>query len=175
VIVFLHGSIYQLRMTTRDIVAVGLRLFALQHLVIGIVSLFGVIEQFAGRSPHNAYFMPISFIVVAALEWFLSSAIGKIVAKNHDSECSLGGLTLENVYSVAFVVLGLYFILSSIGPMISGLHNYQYFLSDKKMLEMNNKNLTGNFVTLLAGFIALLPANLWARKLARQARPSALG
>lgn len=164
-------------MPISHIVTVVLRLFAIQT----FVSAFGLALQTTasvrsyGSSYYVAYFTPGALLVFALLEWFLAPSVSRLVTRRQDSTLNIGGLSREDIYSFAFVFLGLYFVLNSVASSLNWLH---YFLSvaSGSTAEMQRSfyELASALIPLIAGLIALLQANRWARKLVnRERRPGA--
>ena len=99
--------------------------------------------------------------------------IARLVTRHHDGEVAIGALSRVDLYSFAFVFLGLYFILISIAPSLNWLH---YFLKTSAIGSQSEArgsfyDLASQLVTLAAGVLTLFPARRWARRLfARERR-----
>jgi hypothetical protein len=164
-------------MPLSNIVTVVLRLFAIQMVGQSI----GMALSFAAsavRESHHyplywlAFFAPVAGLVFALLEWCLAPAIARWVTRNHDAEVALGTLSRLDLYSFAFVFLGLYFILISIAPALNWLHYYLGISTAGSQSESQSSfyTLASYLVTLTAGLVALLAARRWARKLLTRER-----
>jgi hypothetical protein len=159
-------------MPLSSIVIVVLRLFAIQ--MVG--QSFHIALSFAATDakqnfhpPHYwvAYLVPVALLAFAWFEWFLAPVIARLVTRHHDGEVAVGALSRLDLYSFAFVFLGLYFILTSIAPALNWLH---YFLTTSALGSQSESrssfyDLASQLVTLTAGILALLPARRWARRL----------
>src|SRR4051794_12124767 len=115
-------------MPLSNIVVIVLRLFAIQMFVQSVGLAFSVAGRvaYAGAWPRSYFnYLPaVALFVVAYLEWLLAPAISRLVTRKHDSTVSIGGLSREDLYCFAFVFLGLYFILVSIGSTVNWLHYF---------------------------------------------------
>jgi hypothetical protein len=160
-------------MPISSIVTVILRLFAIQTFVHGLSVGLSIAGEIAvANGPSRAYFNCIVTAVLwgfAAFEWFLAPVISRLVTRGFDSAMSIAALSREDLYSFAFVFLGLYFILSSIAPALNWLHYYFAIASrttgQGPEIRKSFYDLASPLISLIGGFIALLPANRWARKL----------
>jgi hypothetical protein len=159
-------------MPLSNIVIVVLRLFAIQ--MVG-QSFHMALSFAASNAKHNfhpphywiAYLVPVALLVFALFEWWLAPVIARLVTRHHDGEVAVGALSRLDLYSFAFVFLGLYFILTSIAPALNWLH---YFLTTSAVGSQSESqssfyNLASYLVTLTAGVLSLLPARRWARRL----------
>ena len=165
-------------MPISNIVTIVLRLFAIQMLVQALSLALEVTASFAlrGGSSRNYfnYLTPAALLVLAVLEWLLAPGISRLVTRNHNSELSTGGLSREDIYAFAFVFLGLYFILVSIAPSLNWLH-YLFSVEGRSTGQTAEGrksfyDLASHLITLIAGFMSLLPANRWARRLVNSER-----
>lgn len=158
-------------MPLKSIVVVVLRLFAIQTLLqaiglaVGEAGLHGRYD--VPPRDYSGFIAPGGLLVFATIEWLLAPAVAKLVTRRHDTEVSLGALSRADLYSFAFVFLGLYFILSSIAPALIWLH-YSLTMSavgSSSESERSFYALATPLIGLIAGFMALLPAQRWARRL----------
>lgn len=164
-------------MLLSKIVIVVLRLFSIQMVgqsVNMVLTFAGTIAQ--ERSPRPdawvLYLVPAAFLAFALLQWWLAPVIARLVTRHHDGEVAIGALSRLDLYSFAFVFLGLYFILISIAPSLNWLH---YFLKisavgSQSEAERSFYDLATHLVTLIFGLLTLLPAHRWARKLLAKER-----
>jgi hypothetical protein len=110
----------------------------------------------------------VLLVIFATGLWVLARAIGRLVSRGVDASVSIGGLTRADLYSFAFVFLGLYFILSSFADVINWIH---YFVTVSHNDPAHNPpvenfyQLTRPCLTFVAGFVSLLGAPHWTKKL----------
>lgn len=164
-------------MLLSKIVIVVLRLFSIQMVgqsINMVVTFRATIAMERSRQPDAwvVYLLPAAFCVFALLQWWLAPVVARWVTRHHDGEVAVGGLSRVDLYSFAFVFLGLYFILTSIAPSLNWLH---YFLKVSAVGTQSESqssfyDLATHLVTLFAGLLTLLPAHRWARKLAAKDR-----
>jgi hypothetical protein len=164
-------------MPLSNIVTVVLRLFAIQMVGQSInmaLSFAAADAKQRFHPPHYwlAYLVPVAGLVFALLEWCLAPVIARLVTRNRDAEVALGMLSRLDLYSFAFVFLGLYFILTSIAPALDWLHYYLGISAVGSQSESQSSfyTLASYLVTLTAGLVALLAARRWARKLLARER-----
>jgi len=163
-------------MTASTIVLIVLRLFALDWMMQGVVMASSfTISAGVMSEPKIILIYYCSALLVLATSialWFLAPRLGRWVVGKQDSVAQISGLTLEDLYSFAFLFLGLYFVLTSFAASINWVH---YFLSVNgqttgRMPPQDRQNLyqlSQHLVTLIAGFAAMLPSRRWAQKLIR--------
>src|SRR5437762_1861745 len=105
-------------MPLSSIVVIVSRLFALNWLLTAIPLL---LSAAATRLPHErhvatvlmVYAPAVLLFILAAVLWILAGVIARFVSRGVDSPLSIGTLSRSDLYSFAFVFLGLFFILSS--------------------------------------------------------------
>ena len=156
-------------MPLRSIVVIVVRLFALNWFATS-VPLF--LSAAAARLPYNRngvavltlYAPSVLLLILAAVLWILAPAIARLVSRGVDTTVSVGGLSRSDLYSFAFVFLGLFFILSSFADVIDWAH-YFATVSHPDARVRNLYQLTRPCLTLALGFVSLLGAPTWTKKL----------
>jgi hypothetical protein len=81
---------------------------------------------------------------------------------------SIGSLSRSDLYSFAFVFLGLFFILSSFADVINWVHYFTTASREDPRHDPHLQNLyqlTRPCLTLALGFVSLIGAPRWTRKL----------
>lgn len=159
-------------MPISNIVVIVIRLFALNSLlqIPGLI-LSSVAAQSPGPSQPEILlaYLPVGLLLVpAACLWIFAPAIARFVSRGFDTSVSLGGLTRLDLYSFAFVFLGLYFLLSSVGDIINWIHYMAVIPQNnpaRNVLSQNFYHLTRSSLTFAAGLVSLLGAPCWAKKL----------
>ena len=160
-------------MPLSSIVVIVLRLFALYWLFDALPRFASAAMTPLGRerslSSVLAPYAPAVLLVIFATGlWILARAIGRLVSRGVDASVSIGGLTRADLYSFAFVFLGLYFILSSFADVINWIH---YFVTVSHNDPAHNPHvenlyqLTRPCLTFVAGLVALIGAPHWTKKL----------
>jgi hypothetical protein len=159
-------------MPLSSIVIVVLRLFAIQMVGQSFHMALSFAAADAKQSfhpPHYwmAYLVPVALLVFAVLEWWLAPVVARLVTRHHDGEVAVGALSRLDLYSFAFVFLGLYFLLTSISPALNWLHYFLRTSAGGSQSESQSSfySLASYLVTLTAGVLTLLPARRWARRL----------
>ena len=154
-------------MPLRAIVVIVLRLFAIQTFLSAIDLALKTAAWLAKRpSSPDAYWSYVAaggLVVFATLEWVLAPPISRLVTRGHDVEVSVAPLTRADLYSFAFVFLGLYFILSSIAPSLNWLH--YFFAVSTAQDDSSFYDLATPLIQLITGIFALVFARRWVSKL----------
>jgi hypothetical protein len=157
-------------MPLNSVVAIVLRLFSVSWLVQGVSGLILMAAALAPLpSPYSNpwnYVGHVFFVAVAVATWLLAPAIARFVTPRPDSTVNVGGLTRYDLYSFAFVFLGLYFVLSSVGNAINWLHAYTFLAMNAPQAPRNSfYGLTQALITCVAGGICIVFASPLAKKL----------
>jgi hypothetical protein len=158
-------------MPLSSIVRIVIRLFALNwglHALNLILSVAALPPQ---RPDSNGpiYSAAGAGLLLAAVGlWFLAPFIARWVVRPADTSVNLAGLTRSDLYSFAFVFLGLYFILSSVADVFDWGHYFSTVSKDEPRNGPSIQNfydLTRPCLTLVAGLVSLLGAPRWTKKL----------
>jgi hypothetical protein len=163
-------------MLISTIVLIVVRLFSVSWLVQGLSMLavaFG--GFFKTDSANNGYFVIATFlpslglITSSIVTWIISPFLARLIAGKHDAPVTVPSLSLLDLYSFAFVFLGLYFVLSSLGNVFNWAFYWFVINASHGDFDPEQKRsfyeLSRYIVTLLAGFICLLSGRKWAKKL----------
>jgi len=105
-------------MPLSSIVVIVIRLFALNWLLTAVTLLLSAATTPLPHERHLSavlmlYAPAVLLLIVAAGLWILTPAIARLVSRGVDISVSIGSLSRSELYSFAFVFLGLFFILSS--------------------------------------------------------------
>jgi hypothetical protein len=158
-------------MPLSSIVRIVVRLFALNwglHALNLILSVAALPPQRPDSNGLIYYLAGVGLLLAAVGLWFLAPLIARLVVRPADTSVHLGGLTRSDLYSFAFVFLGLYFILSSIADVIDWVHFFTAISHDDPRNDPSIQNfydLTRPCLTLVAGLVSLLGAPRWTKKL----------
>ena len=120
-------------MPLSSIVVIVIRLFALNWLLTAVPLLLSATTTPLPHERHLSavlmlYVPAVLLLIVAAGLWILTPAIARFVSRGVDTSVSIGSLSRSDLYSFAFVFLGLFFILSSFGPEARGSASTGQFL-----------------------------------------------
>jgi len=177
-------------MPLKTLIVIALRLYAIYWLVEGLSQLliFGPAvvavnlqmskthawqssQASALQSPFSLYsflLMPLATLILATILWFIASRISTAVTKGHDTDLAFTVLTRDDLYHFAFVFLGLYFVLTSIsGALREGFRFFPIVESNPQTVELLGPFL-GHGATFVAGFVCMIGAGRWTRKLMRR-------
>jgi hypothetical protein len=159
-------------MPLSSIVVIVMRLFALNWFVSALPLLLSAATL---PLPHErsmfALLMPyapgVLLLIFAAGLWIFSSAIARLVSRGVETSVTIGGLSRSDLYSFAFVFLGLFFILSSLADVIDWIHYFTVSHEDPRHDPRIQSfyQLTRPCITLALGLASLLGAPRWTKKL----------
>jgi hypothetical protein len=158
-------------MPLTGIVTIVFRIYSLIWLVDGIIRLLTVVSTSqSSHTIHVLFLEPAIFILGALVVFTLSQPIAGIVTPPPNAEVNVGRLSNYDLYCFAFTFLGLNFVLSSVASMINAIHYYFVVVhsthdGDQKQADSFYR-MTRPLLTMAAGFISLLFAPRFARKLA---------
>lgn len=157
-------------MPLQSIIVVFLRITAIQ---VSVGSLLGAIpftmQSFAWISASIA----VVNVGFGLLIWFFAEPVARLVIRGHDTDISLGGLTRGDLFSFAFVYLGISFTIGSIGSVATWLtSHFASTVATSTSHQTLDTQPIGEFVRhsiqLLLGLTALLNADRFAKKLAER-------
>ncbi|MGI9089033.1 MAG: hypothetical protein ACR2HH_15035 [Chthoniobacterales bacterium] len=159
-------------MPLNNIVTIVLRLSSLSWLVQGITGLAAMAAARAASSPSLSYWSyagPGCFLLAAVVAWLVAPALSRLATPSSEFTLNVGALTRYDLSSFAFVFLGLYFILSSVGNAINWLHYFIFFAATAPAADSQQRvsfyRLTQPLITLIAGGVCVAFASRLARKL----------
>lgn len=161
-------------MPLASIVVIVVRLFALNWLLTSVPLLLSAAAAYRPSDEHQLFGFVILYapgvllLVFAAAFWILAPTVAGSVTRSVNTNLNIDGLSRSDLYSFAFVFLGLYFILSSFADVINWIHYFatlsHYNLTSNPRHE-DLYGLTRPFLTLIAGLVSLLGAPRWTTKL----------
>ena len=163
-------------MLVSTIVLIVVRLFSVQWLVQGLTMLVAAVVALSEIDPvHSGFITAIKFIpslgmvVLSVVAWLVSPFLARSIAGKYDAPVTFSLMSLQDLYSFAFVFLGLYFILSSLGDALNWLQYWFVINASHGDFDPERKKsfygLSRSLVTLVAGFICLFSAKSWAKRL----------
>jgi hypothetical protein len=115
--------------------------------------------------------MTIAALVTFGVLWLLASRIANFAVRGHDDTVAVVQLSLEDLYRFAFVCIGLWFVLQSLGAMVRS--GYDFFAYDfPASPENENKgryllSFLSQIAPFLGGLICILGMHKWTRLLLR--------
>lgn len=162
----------------QTLIVVVLRLTALNFLVRVIVELTTPLLVFAGiyqrSTDDNA--VPVGWVLVASLVigaillWALALPLARVVARGVPNDISLDNLSLADCYSIAFMGVGLVYIISHAAGVWSWtsfmvqsmIHGPRYPWNDRT----RGYEIAHAFIPFILGIILVVKRRKWAVKLA---------
>jgi hypothetical protein len=154
-------------MPLSSIVVILIRLFALNWLLTSLSLLLSA----AGNSVAYGlmpYVPGAVLLVVTVVLWVFARAIARIVSSGVDASVSVGSLTRSDLYSFAFVFIGLFFVLSSFADVINWVHYFTTVSHENPRHDPRVQSfyqLTRPCLTLALGLILLFGAPRWTKML----------
>ena len=160
-------------MPASSIAQILLRLFALNWFLTGIIQIASV-AFLSGRGSFYFYSLlpSLIYIIAGVTFWIVAPGLARLLAKRNDGEFTLAGVTERQLFSTAFLALGLYFALNSFAKVFSWIHFFTINKSPDYGFHHEQApsyyELTEGLLTLAAGIALILTAQTWARKLTRK-------
>jgi hypothetical protein len=163
-------------MLISTIVLIVVRLFSVQWLVQGLTMLVVVVTGLSEIGPvQSEWIVPMrilpSMLVLAlsVVAWLVSPLLSRLIAGRYDASVTFSLMSLQDLYSFAFVFLGLYFVLSSLGDALNWLQYWFVFNASHGDSDPERKRsfygMSRSLITLVAGFLCLLYGKKWAKRL----------
>jgi len=137
-----------------ELVSVVIRLFSIRLGLEAFTFLLTTIGSYTKSGfVISAVFGLLILMACAYWLWQLSPRIARHVTCGQDFSLDFGSLTLNDLYCFAFLLVGLYFAVDSLGPSLTWLH---YSLRESSTsVELSTQQKT-NFYTLFKYLIKLL-------------------
>ena len=159
-------------MPLSSVTQVLLRLFALSWALTALARLAQTAVQARNHWFSGATLAaPLVMLLMSILAWRFSPRISRALARGNDSEITLQGVTLSQLYATVFVGLGMYFALSSFADVFNWLHFFAINSSPDYGFHRENSpsyyDLTESLLTFGAGIALIFTARIWAEKLTR--------
>jgi len=153
------------------IVLIVVRLFSVYWLVEGLEMLAMGFAMVVGNSKFGEEvreFIPgIIMLISSVVGWVIAPCLSRAIAGKHNGPVSISGLTLKDLYAFAFVFLGLYFILESVGQIGYWLYYAVFMTSDSDLAKkLTYSGLVRPVIVLITGSVCLVSRQRWAGKLA---------
>ena len=159
-------------MPLNSIIVIVARLFALNWLLHAFVLIASALATPALQERSVSTVLMSSspgvlLLILGLFLWVLAPAMARFVGCGFDATVSVGSLSRGDLYSFAFVFLGLFFILSSFADVINWIH---YFTVSRDAPTRDPRiqsfyELTRPCLTFAAGLVCLLGAPRWTKKL----------
>jgi hypothetical protein len=160
-------------MTLRVLVVIALRFYAIYFAVtfVAIMPTLLLLGDAAPQYRSTEIIVLVGDLLMAPLLWFTAHWLAKSIVREFDSTVQFQ-MTFENAVAFAFVFLGLYFFLTSIGGAVAqfgGLVSeaHQYPGVPRDTLEQRAIILFCRpAITCIFGLASLLGSRAWSRKIA---------
>jgi len=176
-------------MNVHTLIVIALRLTALNFLVRVVVELTTPLLIFAGiyQRPADDSSMVIGWALVASLVfgaillWVLALPVARLIARGVPGDLTFDNLTLADCYSIAFVGIGLVYIISHAAGvwnwttffLHSLIHGPRYPLGDRS----RGYEVANIFIPFIIGILLVFKRRKWSRAFAGkdvQQRPISL-
>jgi hypothetical protein len=160
-------------MPLSSIVVIVIRLFALNWVLHALTLIAYPIplshESFVSIMLLH-YGPAVLLIILAVGLWMVAPTVARFVSRGFDAGVNVGSLSRTDLYSFAFVFLGLFFILSSFADVINWIHYFTLSREDPRHDPRIQSfyQLSRPCLTLAVGLVSLLGAPRWTKKLASQ-------
>jgi hypothetical protein len=103
-----------------DVVIVIIRICAIK---LGLDATTSLLARYHTDPSRSIGFGLLCVVAVVAFGlWQASPSIARYITRGHDSSVSIGSLALSDLYTFAFLLVGLYFTVEGFGPSMTWLH-----------------------------------------------------
>lgn len=137
-----------------EIVTVAIRILAIN---LGLEAVSFLLKALAGYridpSTGNGVLIFGVIAIITVWLWVSSGWIARFITRGQDSSLDCGSLTVGDLYLFAFLLVGLYFAVDSLGPSLTWLHYSLRQSSSSAPLSLQEK---ANFYTLFQHLARLL-------------------
>jgi hypothetical protein len=137
-----------------EVVVVVIRILAIKFALDAVYYLFARYP----RDPFPAVgFILFGVLVVCAYGlWVLSPSVARRITRGQDSALDCGDLALGDLYTFAFLLVGLYFAVDSFGPSLTWFHySVRQSASDAALSPQQQTNFYTLFKYLVKLFLGL--------------------
>jgi hypothetical protein len=174
-------------MNLQSLIVVILRLMALNFLLQVAVQLspqllqFSAVSRQGGLSDMGPYlavpvFMVIGLILGAVLIWVFALSIARFVTRGVSRDLFFGSLSLSDCYTVAFIGIGLFYMVSHFPQAL----NWGHFLftsaassaGDSWKEGVKGYEISQAFIPFIVGIVLFVNGRSWAVALARSHKES---
>jgi hypothetical protein len=164
------------------LIVIVLRLMAVDFLLRIIIQLttpllvsLGIYDRYASDNVASVgWVVVVALAIGAVLLWVLALPVARLIARGVPQELSLGNLSLADCYSVAFIGLGVVYVISH----LPGVWNWvRVWIHGPRFLQYGDGRgyETANaLLPFLAGIVLLVMGRKWAVKLGRKHTQGAL-
>ncbi|NLI93963.1 MAG: hypothetical protein GX434_17730 [Peptococcaceae bacterium] len=119
-------------MIKEEISGLACKILSVFLIIQGVSAIANVLTYYitspniGNKYPGNIFFPLIFYVLLGILLWIFSNKLSKMMTKKESSDDSNENtkITPNDIQRISFSVLGLFFLVNSIPPIISGLTNY---------------------------------------------------
>ncbi len=169
-------------MNLQSLAVVVLRLIALNFALSGVIQTFPYTLQVLRVFNDSPAYAAVPLVVIVGLLagaiwlWVCAVPIARLVTQRLPSEVSLGAISLADCYSIAFVGVGLFYLVGHLAQVLTWAH-YLLRLAVARpgtplVKDVEPYAVIQVFVPFVVGLVLLVKARVWAAALAaRHAYP----
>jgi hypothetical protein len=164
-------------LSLRELLSAVIRILVIKLGINGALFTFGLIKGVNGGRWVGTWGILAGLLVAVLLAaaclslWHLSPSLARRIAGGGDSSIATGNITAVDLYSFAFLLLGLYFVADNLGPCLSWLYySLTMARSDTSLSNEQESSfymLFGYLTKLLAGAAFVFKGRSLAGKLIR--------
>lgn len=108
--------------------------------------------------------LSIGMLLFPVVVWFAAPFLARLVAGKADAPVTVPVPPLRDLYAFAFVLVGLYFVLTSLGEVFVWFR-YSLITTMPNVLYPERDRFVRSLITLVAGAICIIFGKTWAGKL----------
>lgn len=170
-------------MNIKSIVVIILRVYSLNFLFMGLLKsmptimavaiMYREMDEGFSWAPEIVipYVIMFIFFLVGIAFWIFAHPLADLITRKLPKDIKLGTFDLTNSYTIAFLVLGLFFAVSEFpNALYWGFHIFKLAASrsgDSWKQEVNFYRVLSDVIPFAIGLAMVFKARLWAEKLER--------
>ncbi|HEX3798303.1 MAG TPA: hypothetical protein VH413_06330 [Verrucomicrobiae bacterium] len=155
-------------MTISNIVVVITRIYGLQWCISGAVGLIEIFSVIHGSKSFSGLLPSMLIGLWGVVAWLLAPVLARFITRGYDGPVSINGLTLADLYTFAFIFLGLYFMLGNLANLLTYLYYALRVIISRDYDSVINSSLyslSQPLITFAAGAACLFNGRRWAGRL----------
>lgn len=149
-----------------------LRIFALTWFLTGTIRVLSFILSSEVRTYTPDILVPSSvYLISGTVIWIFAPIVSRFITKDNDGKLNLAGITEYQLFSTAFIVVGLYFVLDSFASLFTWLHFFTVYNQNEYGFTQDQQpsyyDLAECALTVAAGAAIIATSKKWAAKLSK--------
>jgi hypothetical protein len=159
-------------MKPSHIAQIIIRLFSISWFLQAIVQIVALLTMNVQDLRDPALFLlGIITFLIAIAAWFLAPALGMLICKGNDTAEQISTITFQQLLHAMFLGIGLFFCLSSMAGLLTGLHFFLLMKSTPESIPAEFAISQYDFITpaltFFAGGFLVGSSGYWSAKISK--------